>query len=608
MEKNRKQKLSWSGIPAIYPYLRKYRMKMAVMVGFGALSSAIDAVFPLFNRYALNHFAAERTLDTLGLFAGLYFAALLVQVIANLVSSMIISYVELDVGRDLKNAAFNHLQTLSFSYYNNHSVGYLHARIMSDTDRIGTLATWRLMDLVWYFAYIISVFFVMFRIHPGLSCLLLLLVPVAILLTSWFQGKLVVLNRKIREINAVITGSFNEGISGARTIRTLVAEQKMEEDFRADTERMRRTSIHATHYSALFSATLTTMASAALAIVLWRGGMLTRERVLEIGTLSVFMSYALGMMEPLRYMLAALSELVNAQANIERFTQLLAEKSDVTDAPEVVEKYGDTFHPRRENWEPIRGDVEFRDVSFHYPDGQEMVLSHFNLRVPQGQQVAIVGETGAGKSTLVNLVCRFFEPTEGQVLIDGRDVRERSQLWLHSHIGYVLQTPHLFSGTIRENLRYGNPEASDEDIMKALRLVSAEDAALGTGDGLDTQVGEGGDLLSTGEKQLLSFARALLADPAILVLDEATSSIDTVTEKKIQAAIGKLTEGRTTFMIAHRLSTVTDADVILAVRKGEIVEQGTHRELMEKRGYYYQLFTQQHQEMEVRLLLENAGV
>ena len=234
-------------------------------------------------------------------------------------------------------------------------------------------------------------------------------------------------------------------------------------------------------------------------------------------------------------------------------------------------------------------------MTFRYPDGDETILEHFNLKVPRGTNVAIVGETGAGKSTLVNLVCRFFEPTEGRILIDGRDARERSQLWLHSNIGYVLQTPHLFSGTIRDNLRYGAPDATDEEIMEALKTVSADGIVARSEKGLDTEVGEGGDLLSTGEKQLLSFARAILCDPKILVLDEATSSIDTFTEQVIQNAIGKVIEGRTTFMIAHRLSTVRGADVILVVKGGRIIESGTHRELLAKRGCYHGLWTRQYE-------------
>ena len=228
-----------------------------------------------------------------------------------------------------------------------------------------------------------------------------------------------------------------------------------------------------------------------------------------------------------------------------------------------------------------------------------MVLENFNLDVPHGTNVAIVGETGAGKSTLVNLVCRFFEPTKGQVLIDGRDARERSQLWLHSNIGYVLQTPHLFSGTVRDNLRYGKPTATDEEIMHALDLVSAKFVVEKMEKGLDSDVGEGGGMLSTGEKQLLSFARAILADPRILVLDEATASIDTLTEKAIQDAIDTVIKGRTSFVIAHRLSTIVNADVILVVRDGKIIERGTHSELMKQKGYYYELYTRQYEEMVV---------
>ena len=291
-----------------------------------------------------------------------------------------------------------------------------------------------------------------------------------------------------------------------------------------------------------------------------------------------------------------LSHSTTTQVNIERFTDLLAVKSDVVDTPEVVEKYGDMLNPKKENWEELRGDIEFKDVTFRYPDGEETVLEHFSLKVPFGSHLAIVGETGAGKSTLVNLVCRFYEPTQGQVLIDGRDARERSQLWLHSSIGYVLQTPHLFSGTVRDNLLMGNPDATEDQIWQAIRAVSAEDVIAHLEKGLDTDVGEGGDLLSTGEKQLISFARAILADPKILILDEATASVDTLTEAKIQSALEGVTAGRTCLMIAHRLSTVRNADMILVVKNGRIVEQGTHSELLKLHGYYYELYTRQYED------------
>lgn len=316
----------------------------------------------------------------------------------------------------------------------------------------------------------------------------------------------------------------------------------------------------------------------------------------------MFLSYALGLLEPVQNVIVTISEMIAVQVNVERLFRLLETESDVSDSIEVIEKYGDTFNPKKENWEPLIGDIEFKDVSFKYPDGDEYVLENFNLKVPKGTNVAIVGETGAGKSTLVNLVCRFFKPTKGQVLIDGKDAALRSQLWLHSNLGYVLQTPHLFSGSVRDNLKYGKPDATDEEIMEALRLVSAEDIVKKMEKGLDSDVGEDGDMLSTGEKQLLSFARAILADPRILILDEATSSIDTVTERAIQDAIVTVTKGRTSFVIAHRLSTIVDADIILVVRDGKITERGKHAELMKQKGYYYELFTRQFDERSFSLI------
>lgn len=288
--------------------------------------------------------------------------------------------------------------------------------------------------------------------------------------------------------------------------------------------------------------------------------------------------------------------MISCQANIERVMDLLDQKPNVVDNPEVIEKYGDAFYPKKENWESIKGDIVFEDVSFMYPDGKEYVLENFNLRVPAGMNVAIVGETGAGKSTLVNLVGRFFEPTKGRILIDGVDYRERSQLWLHSQIGYVLQNPHLFSGTVRENIRYGRLDATDTEIEEAAKSVSADVVVEKLEKGYDSDVGESGGRLSTGEKQLISFARAILADPAIFVLDEATSSIDTQTEQLIQNATNHLLKGHTSFVIAHRLSTIRQADLILVVKDGKIIERGTHQELLSEKGYYYELYSKQFEE------------
>lgn len=602
MKEEKIKTLPWFGFVRLWPYVKQYRNKLAFAVVLGILASLIDACWPLFNRYALNHYVAENTLDTIWQFVILYIVLLVIQVVINFISTYRCSQIEMGINQDLRNASFNHLQTLSFSYFNQNNVGYVHARVMSDTGKIGEMVSWRLMDLVWNGSYLLFVVVIMLRTNAALALLVLITVPVAIIFITWFQKRLVILNRKVREINSEITADFNEGITGAKSIRTLVIESVMKSDFEKDTDRMRRVSIKTMRFNAALISLLSLMSSIALAIVLYRGGALTKDGVMLLGTLSVFMTYALNMMDPIQIIIETITALIGIQVNIERFAKLMETESEVADCEEVVEKYGDTFHPKKENWEPLHGDIEFRDVSFMYPDGDEWVLEHFNLKVPHGTNVAIVGETGAGKSTLVNLVCRFYEPTSGHLLIDGRDARERSQLWLHSNIGYVLQSPHLFSGTVRDNLRYGNPDATDEDIMHALELVHAEGLVDRMDKGLDSEVGEGGDLLSTGEKQLLSFARALLADPKILVLDEATSSIDTLTERMIQNAIDTVIKGRTSFVIAHRLSTVVDADVILVVKDGKIIEQGKHHSLMQAKGYYYSLYKRQFNDMAADLI------
>lgn len=606
MSENKNVKLKYFGIPKLLPFVKPYKKIMISMIIMGALSSLIDSIYPLFNQYALNHFIALKTTDTIVLFIIVYIVILIVFVILNFVSTTWAGKIEMSVNRDLRNASFNHLQELSFSYFNQNNVGYVHARVMSDTGRIGQLVSWDMMDMVWQGSYLLFVLINMALINIHLAMYIMLIIPFAVILIIFFQKKLVALNRKIREINSKITSNFNEGITGAKSIKTLVVENKINHDFDVDSDDMEKTSVLAGRYSALFSSLVTMLSSITLAIILWKGGMINQEGIIMIGTLSVFMTYALNMLEPIQSIVGGIARLIAIQVNIERFTTLLETQSDVADRVEVVEKYGDTFHPKKENWETLYGDVEFKDVSFKYPDGNEMVLEHFDLKVPQGTNVAIVGETGAGKSTLVNLVCRFFEPTYGQVLIDGKDARDRSQLWLHSNIGYVLQTPHLFSGTVRDNLRYGKPDATDEEIWKALKLVNAEFVIDKMDKGLDSEVGEGGDMLSTGEKQLISFARAILADPKILVLDEATASIDTLTEKAIQDAIFTVIKGRTSFVIAHRLSTIVDADVILVVKDGKIIERGKHAELMQAHGYYYDLYTRQYEEMVTNTVSEIA--
>ena len=593
--------LPFFGIPRILPYVKKYKKTLLAMLVCGLVGSGMDIALPLFQRYALNHFISLNTLDTLPQFIIIYVSAILFAAATNYVACKGAMTTEVSVNRDLRSAAFNHLQTLSFSYFNQNSVGWIHSRVMSDTSRIGGLVSWTFMDCVWHTSYLIGACAVMLVINARLALMVMVILPLIVVLYSLFQKKLILANRHIRELNSRITGDFNEAITGAKTIKTLTIEDRMASDFVGDTEEYRRTSVKAARLRGAFAVTMHLASSLALAIVLWKGGFIAAS---EVGTFSMFMSYAQGMMEPVRWIVDAISDVITTQVNIERLTRLIGTKSDVTDTPEVIEKYGDSFFPKKENWEPIRGDIEFEDVSFRYPDGDEYVLEHFSLKIPFGSNIAIVGETGAGKSTLVNLVCRFFEPTEGKVLIDGRDARERSQLWLHSAIGYVLQTPHLFSGTIRENLLYGNPNATEEEIDRALKLVSADQVVAKMEKGIDTDVGEGGDLLSTGEKQLISFARAILADPRILVLDEATASVDTLTEQRIQSAIDTVIQGRTSLVIAHRLSTVRNADLILVVKDGKIVEQGTHKELIAAKGPYYRLYTRQYEDEATKGILQ----
>lgn len=600
MKKAERSGLPFFGIGKIIPYLARYKKRVYAMLFCGLLGSVVDIAQPILQRYSINHFIGGGTLDTLPWFIAIYFGTILLSAAANYISCTDATCLEVWIDRDLRNDAFAHLQTLSFSYFNQNSVGYIHARVISDSSRIGSLFSWTLIDGVWQMAYLVGAIIVMLVINAKLALMVLTIMPIIVLLFSIFQSRLVRVNREVREINSKITGNFNEGITGAKTIKTLVIEDKIRDGFVADTAAMRKKTVRAAHLRGLFASTMGFASSLALAIVLWRGGYIAAS---EVGTFSMFMSYAQGMMEPVRWIIDSISDLITTQVNIERLSKLLETKSDVVDSPEVVEKYGDCFNPKRENWEPIKGDIEFDDVSFKYPDGDEYILEHFSLNIPFGTNIAIVGETGAGKSTLVNLICRFYEPTSGRVLIDGRDARERSQLWLHSAIGYVLQTPHLFSGTVRENLLYGNPNATDEDIRRALELVSAQGVVDKLENGLETDVGEGGDMLSTGEKQLLSFARAILADPRILVLDEATASVDTITEQKIQFAIDTIIHGRTSIVIAHRLSTVRNADLILVVDDGKIIEQGTHEQLMSRRGSYYRLYTRQYEDEATSRLL-----
>ncbi len=562
-EKEYTQSFDWRIWKRLGPFLRPYRGAFISMLVFNGICALVDVVLPLFQKYAIQNFIEKDTLTGLLPYALAYLAVVVVQAL--------------------------------WWLWNMHGYPAWDGNVLSadpcDTN-LGTCGQ----------------FAAMLALNWKLALAVIAIVPVMAILTGYFQNRILHWNRKVRKLNSRITGAFNEGITGARTTKTLVTEEQTADAFRSLTRQMHDSGIRAARLNAVFIPLVLFFGTMAVSIVLLRGGYMVLDQALELATLSAFTTYAVSIFDPIQMTAANLAEFISLQASIERVTDLMDEQPQIQDTPEVIEKYGDAFHPKRENWEPLRGEIEFRDVTFRYPDGGENVLEHFSLHIPQGTTVAIVGETGAGKSTLINLACRFFEPTEGQILIDGVDYRQRSQLWLHSNIGYVLQNPHLFSGSVRENIRYGKLDATDEEVEAAARAVSADTVVSKLENGWDSDVGEGGDRLSTGEKQLISFARAVLADPRIFVLDEATSSIDTQTEQLIQNAIDHLLTNRTSFLVAHRLSTIRKADVILVVKDGHIVEQGKHEELLRRKGYYHDLYSKQFaQESAARILGEGSA-
>lgn len=409
------------------PFFKPYTKFFAITIGLNLILAGIDVLVPLFQSYAIDHFIALNTLKGLNVFALVYVAMIVTQTVSVYLSVHAATTIEMNVGKDLKKAQFEHLQTLSFSYYNTTPVGYIHARVMSDTLKIAGMIAWGLVDMFWAFIYVVSVFVIMFLLNWKLALIIMLVVPFIAVLTVYFQNKILHWNRRVRKVNSQITSAYNEGITGVRTSKSMVIEEDNQKNFRSITKNMHQAATKSAMLNAVYIPTILFFSSVAAAIVLARGGYMVQSQVMQLGTLSVFISYAVVIFEPIQQLARLLADLISCQASIERVMDLLEQQSNVTDAPEVVEKYGDMFEAKKENWERIEGDIVFEDVSFRYPDGKEYVLEHFNLHVPAGMNVAIVGETGAGKSTLVNLLGRFFEPTKGRILIDGKDYRERSQ-------------------------------------------------------------------------------------------------------------------------------------------------------------------------------------
>jgi len=503
----------------------------------------------------------------------------------------VVSIVGEKVRYDLRQKMFNHLQSLSLSYYNQTPVGWIMSRVTNDTERVAELVTWGILDSTWGIVNITSSMYFMFKINATLALIVLAILPLLLFVGIQFQTRILRQYRIVRKINSQITASYNENITGVRVIKALGREKENLREFSDLSGKMYTSSYKAAWTSALFLPTVQLISSLALGGVIWYSGTQATIGGISIGGMQAFLAYITSMMWPIQDLARVIAEMQRAIASAERIFTLIDTSPDVKDKPEAYDPGS------------MRGDIEFEKISFWYEDDSP-VIKDLSFKVKQGETIALVGSTGGGKTTIVNLICRFFEPKRGRILIGGRDYTDFSLSAIQSRIGVVLQTPHLFSGTIKENIAYGRLDATDEDIEAAAKLTGAHDFIIKMEHGYDEPVGEGGVLLSVGQKQLISLARAVLSDPEIFIMDEATSSVDTLTEAAIQRGIDSIMKNRTTFIIAHRLSTIKNADRILVIENGQISEMGTHRELIKKEGKYYNLYTQQfRQEQEKKYTL-----
>lgn len=591
-EQEYSKRIDLNTIKKLAVFAKPYKKEITLLIVQMLFLALVDAIFPKLNQYAIDLFAVKKSLDGFWIYCIMVIGLVVFQA-AN-VRLMILNAgkVENSIPYDIRKAAFNKLQELSIAYYDRTPVGWIMARLTSDVKRLGVTLSWHLVDFFWSIFLVVLMTVLMLITHVGYALLVLSVVPFLVIISMIFQKKILHNFRKVRKFNSQITAGFNEGITGAKTIKSLSIEGHMLNEFEGLTSEMKNFTIKAATISSIYTPIILFLGSIATGLVLWKSGSEVGANAISYGTIVVFSSYAVQFFEPIKQFARVFTELQYTQASAERVVTLLDTKNDIVDSQEVKERFGEMFDSNREKWPEFGGNVEFNDVTFRYKEGGN-ILENFNLSIKAGETIALVGETGSGKTTIVNLACRFYEPTDGSILIDGVDYRERPLLWMYSNTGYVLQEPHLFSGTVRENIAYGRQNASLDDIIEAAKIVNAHDFIIKLENGYDTEVGERGSRLSTGQKQLISFARAILSNPGMFVLDEATSSVDTETEHLIQDALNKALTGRTSFIIAHRLSTIRSADRILVIDKGKIIEEGSHKQLIKKKGYYYRLYTNQ---------------
>ena len=578
------RQFDWKVWRNLLKFVGRHRGRAASAMSLMILVASIDVVQPFLTGWLVDKAIIPGDTGKIKVFIIVFACLGLMQALNILTFISLTGKVNTGVCFDIRREGFKRLQSLSFSYYDKTPTGWIMARMTSDAQKLSDVIAWSLIDISWAVSYMIIMSVTMFAVNWKLALVSLSVLPPLMVIALWFQKRILQGYRRVRNINSKITGAYNEGIIGARTSKTLVREEANSAEFAELTGRMRHHSVRTAGFSALFMPIVLTLGAVGTALALWRGGSgVISGSGLSYGVLVSFVFAAAGFFDPVLQLSRVIADLQYAQASAERMLGLLVEVPRIRD-PEKPAADRD-----------IIGAVQFENVDFHYDDG-EVILRNFNLTVPAGETIALVGETGSGKSTIANMVCRFYEPTSGRILIDDIDYREQPQEWLQSRLGYVLQSPHLFSGTVRENIRYGRLDASDQEVMEAARTVGADDFIRELEHGYDTEVGAGGGKLSVGEKQLISFARAILADPAIFILDEATSSVDTETEERIRLAINRVLAGRTSILIAHRLSTVRRADRILVLNRGEVTEEGSHEELLALRGAYWSLYTRQFRE------------
>jgi len=612
LEDDFQPRLNWDLWRKILLFTRPYRRHFAGLFVVAVLTAACDVLIPLLAGWVIDEVTqhgGEVNLARFGIAFGIVVVVFAMCVLAFITLAGLIST---GVSYDIRKACFDKLQELSFSYYDRRPVGWLMARLTSDCQGLARIIGWSLLDAVWGMCFLSGIMGVMFWLNWKLALIVLSIVPPLVVISRYFQLRLLISSRAVRKANSHVTAGFNEGIMGVRTSKSLVRERRNLKEFQSLSTQMYDHSVTNALHASVFLPCVLTLCSVGVGLALWFGGAGAIAGTVTVGTLVIFINYATQFANPIEELARTITMIQGAQASAERIQQLLDTEPQVRDSGEVLAAIKRQEHVVAGRDVAIDGlpdriqQVEFRHTSFAYKKGQK-VLNDFNLKVARGQTIALVGPTGGGKSTIVSLLCRFYEPTEGQILINGTDYRQRSLHWLQSSLGIVLQVPHLFSGTIRQNIRYGDLGASDEQVERAARLVNADGFIAQLADGFDAQVGEGGNQLSTGQKQLIALARAILADPQIFIMDEATSSVDTEAEQQIQEGIDRVLTGRMAFVIAHRLSTIQAADRILVVCDGQVTEDGNHDQLIALRGHYYQLYTNQFSQDQSSQLLAGAA-